>query len=126
MRVIHQQLASLTAVILLLSGCTVMEPIEFGYQPNFERLDSLEIGISSKTDVLLALGQPRGEGAAEFNPQAGRPRRIWFYEYFRTINKDVDLTILIVLFEEDRYDGYWWFSSTEEWQWEKATPEPQS
>lgn len=126
MRMVQQYLALAAAVTLLLSGCTMMEPIEFGYEPDFERLDSLEIGVSSKTDVLLALGQPRGEGAAEFNPQAGRPRHIWFYEYMRTINKDVDLTILIVLFEDDRYDGYWWFSSTEEWQIEQATPRPQS
>jgi hypothetical protein len=108
----------IATIALLLSGCTT---IEFGNQPDTDRLDSLEIGVATQTDVLLALGQPRGEGAAEFNPQPGRPRRIWFYEYMRAENKDLDLTILIVLFEDDLYDGYWWFSSTEQYQWEKNT-----
>jgi hypothetical protein len=95
MRTLHQLLIWSVTVTLLLAGCTALE---FGYQPDVDRLDSLKIGVSTQTDVLLALGQPRGEGAAEFNPQPGRPRRIWFYEYFYTANKDVDLTILIVLF----------------------------
>ena len=121
-RAIQLRLLVTAAIIVLLPGCTVLE---FGSQPDVSRLDSLEVGVSTQADVLLALGQPRGEGAAEFNPQPGRPRRIWFYEYFRSDGKDVDLTILIVLFENELYDGYWWFSSTEMYQWEKSTAKSQ-
>lgn len=113
-KAIGRLVALICALVMMLSACTV---IEFGSEPEISRLDDLKLRVSTQSDVLLALGQPRGEGAAEFNPQQGRPRDIWFYEYFRTANKDIDLSILIILFENGLYDGYWWFSSTEEWQW---------
>ena len=119
-RLSKQSILRIAAISLLLNACTATA-VEFGNQPDVDRLDSLEIGISTPTDVLIALGEPRGEGAAEFNPQPGRPRRIWFYEYFRTVNRDIDLTILIILFENDRYDGYWWFSSVDKMQIEQVT-----
>ena len=94
-----------------LAGCIT---VEYGVQPKTDELDGLVVRQSTQADVLLALGQPRGQGGAEFVAQAGRPRDIWFYEYVKSDGKSVRLKILIVFFEAGVYDGYWWFSSVEE------------
>jgi hypothetical protein len=74
-------------------------------------LETLRVGASSIADVLLALGQPRGNGVVRF-PVDPTPRQIWFYEQTR-IDEEwrVHLKILLVFLRHERYDGHIWFSS---------------
>jgi hypothetical protein len=99
---------------LVITACT--PTIEFGAEPRTDSLQGLIIGESDKADVVVALGEPRGDGGAEFSRDAGKPREIWFYEYVRSDGKNVDLEILLVFFRDDRYEGHWWFSSTDEFE----------
>ena len=94
----------------LLAGCT----LKFGSLPRTDHLDSLTVGISNKADVLLALGEPRGNGVARLSTVLA-PRTIWFYEYFESpLTGSIDLKILVVFFDQDKYDGHFWFSSVQE------------
>ena len=93
----------------LLVGCT----IKFGSLPRTDHLDSLGVGVSNKADVLLALGEPRGNGVARLSTELA-PRTIWFYEYTESTGSSIDLKILVVFFDQNKYDGHLWFSSVQE------------
>jgi outer membrane protein assembly factor BamE (lipoprotein component of BamABCDE complex) len=95
---------------LLVGGCIT---VSFGTMPQTDRLDKLAIGESRRGDVLLALGQPRGEGAANVSPEFDK-RVIWFYEFVESDGQAVKLKMLLVYFVGDVYDGYLWFSSVED------------
>lgn len=98
--------------VTALTGC---RSIRIGTPPHVEHLASLRPGVSTTMDVLMALGEPRGRGAARFSPKYA-PRKIWLYEYTKATSGlgggDIALTILLVFIEADRYEGYLWFSST--------------
>ncbi len=73
---------------------------------------SLTVGQSSEADVRAALGEPDGVGRY-LAPVSLEPRPMWTYYYETgTAAKQADRTMLFVLFREDRYDGYLWFSDT--------------
>jgi hypothetical protein len=97
----------LTSVILL-AGCM---SIRYGSPPRTDRLATLTTGVSSAGDVLLALGEPRGRGVVRQSVDLP-PRTIWSYEYMEAEGSQIGLKILFVYFDQDRYDGYLWFSST--------------
>jgi hypothetical protein len=61
----------------------------------------------------LLLGEPRGAGGGQVSPESS-PESIWLYEFTRAQGNDVSLEILLVFFDEDRYDGHLWFQSTED------------
>jgi hypothetical protein len=90
-----------------LSGCATMK---YGVPPKVERLQSLQRGVSTKTDALSVLGEPRGRGAARMSPDQGS-RDVLFYEYAESDGAKVELKFLLVFFDDGRYDGYLWFSS---------------
>ncbi|HEX9136233.1 MAG TPA: hypothetical protein VF905_04705, partial [Nitrospirota bacterium] len=54
--------------------------LKLGSPPRTDQLDKLKLGDSIKADVLLALGQPQGEGVARFAVERA-PRTIWSYDY---------------------------------------------
>ena len=84
--------------------------MRIGSPPRTDRLASLTAGVSRPADVLLALGEPRGRGV--LRPSAAlTPRTIWSYEYGEAEALQLRLKILVVFFEQDRYDGYLWFAS---------------
>jgi len=95
---------------LVIAGCMT---VSFGVMPQTDRLDKLVIGESQREDVLLVLGQPRGEGAADVSPEFDK-RAIWFYEFVESDGQAVQLKMLLVYFVGDVYDGYLWFSSVED------------
>jgi hypothetical protein len=41
-------------------------------------------------------------------------RPMWFYELARGGGSQIELTILLVFFDGEKYDGYLWFSSSQE------------
>ncbi len=106
-------LAAAVAVLLVVSlteGCAPTSKI--GSPPRTDRLGALTRGVSTAPDVLLALGEPRGRGAMRRSTII-EPRTIWLYEYTEAGGGRVDLTILLVFFHQERYDGHLWFSSVQ-------------
>jgi hypothetical protein len=105
----------LCMVASLSAGCMTLQ---YGWQAPVEHLKSLRPGISTSTEVLMALGEPRGRGIIRYTRDTA-PRKIWFYEYVETDSKAVKIKFLLVFFQKDVYDGHLWFfsgSSTEtEW-----------
>ncbi len=90
-------------------GCA--PTIRMGHRPNIDALEkSLQAGVSTPADVLLALGQPFGKGKTMF-PIDSKPRTMWSYYYGEGDLQDARATYLFVYFDENRYDGYMWFSS---------------
>ncbi len=96
------------AFSLFLSGCRYTIP--FGSPPRQARLEQLKQGQSTLTDVLLILGEPRGDGVVRWAPSL-RPQKVWYYEYVVVGSERVETKILLMFFDQDRYDGYLWFSS---------------
>lgn len=104
-------LASLVIVFsLLASGCADLR-IRIGTRPDTNVLErSLRLGESSAADVLAMLGEPTGKGRTML-PIDTRPRTMWSYHYEEGDLKDARRIFLFIYFDEDRYDGYMWFSS---------------
>ena len=90
-------------------GCA--SRVEIGSPPRVERLAQLKPRISTKNDVLLTLGEPRGYGAARLDPTFN-PQRVWLYEHTIAEGKDIKLTMLLIFFADDLYDGHMWFADT--------------
>ncbi len=110
---------SVAAVLTLLAACA--QSIEFGSPPKIDRLADLTLGVSKKAEVQLALGEPRGHGVARLADGALRravgrgtdKRELWFYEFTKLEGRRINLKILLVFFDDDRYDGHLWFAAAE-------------
>jgi hypothetical protein len=90
-----------------LLGCATR--LEMGAPPRIDRLAQLSPRVSTKNDVLLLLGEPRGYGSARLDATFSR-QRVWLYEYSVSEGAKVQITMLLVFFSEDTYDGYMWFA----------------
>lgn len=109
-------LALLLLVPVWLAGCGSMQ-IRAGKKPDIDVLNkTLEVGKSTQQAVQAALGAPDGRGRSML-PWQSAPRTLWSYYYEEGL---VDLgggpsddrrIFLFVFFDEDRFDGYMWFSS---------------
>ena len=102
----------LFVLLMMLTGCGDIR-YEFGRPIIPDSLEaSLTVGQSGEADVRAALGEPDGVGRY-LAPVSLEPRRMWTYYYETGITaKRADRTMLFVLFHEERYDGYLWFSDT--------------
>ncbi|MBS1218205.1 MAG: hypothetical protein H6R21_1338 [Proteobacteria bacterium] len=90
-----------------LQGCAAR--LEMGVPPRLDRLAQLTPHVSTRNDVLLTLGEPRGYGAAHLDP-GFKQQRVWLYEHSVSEGKDIQLTMLLVFFSGESYDGYMWFA----------------
>lgn len=90
-----------------LSGCATR--MEIGAPPALHRLSELTPHVSTRNDVLLALGEPRGYGAARLAPSFTR-QRVWLYEHNVSEGRNIQITMLLVFFSGEKYDGYMWFA----------------
>ena len=90
-----------------LQGCATR--MEMGAPPALQRLPQLTPHVSTKNDVLLVLGEPRGYGAARLDPSFTQ-QRVWLYEYNVTEGTNIQITMLLVFFSGEKYDGYMWFA----------------
>jgi hypothetical protein len=72
---------------------------------------NLRLNESKTSDVLAALGEPFGKGKAMLPVAHPTPRTMWTYYYGEGDMKDGRGMYLFVFFDQDRYDGYMWFSS---------------
>lgn len=117
----HRTMIWIVAIVtfcLMTSGCVSMK---YGSPLVTDGLDDLEIGRSSRADILLALGQPRGGGAIS-SIQHPNCCDILFYEYIISDSSDVDLEIMTVFLYEDLYYGHLWFASSERIRREGGIP----
>ncbi len=105
---------------LLVAGCAVQTTKTQAFS-RIDRIESdLRRGNTTKGDVLLLLGEPDGAGAlggfdALRGPDgAGKgPIDAWFYESFKSSilgGPEMNQDILLVFFEGDIVDGFFWFS----------------
>ena len=95
-------------VVSFMGGCATK--IVYGSPPKVSQLEKLNIGISTKSDVLATIGEPRGYGVGHYSADTS-PREIWFYEYMESDGLRTDLKFLLMFFDAERYDGHLWFSS---------------
>lgn len=89
--------------------------------PDVELLSQqLAKGISTKADVRRVLGEPNGRGGALSKLQPDRPRELWIYSEMgwslmsleaTGARVHVDQQLLMVFFDGDVLDGYWWHSN---------------
>lgn len=98
-------IASLALAVF--QGCATR--LEMGSPPPLERMAQLTPQRSTMNDVLLALGQPRGYGAARLDPSFNQ-QHVWFYEHSVSEGKDVRFTMLLIFFSGNVYDGHMWFA----------------
>ena len=95
------------------AGCGNIR-IRMGNRPDTDVLEeSLRLEESTRADVLAVLGLPYGKGRVML-PIDTKPRTIWSYYYEEGDLKDARRIFLFVYFDQDRYDGYMWFSSLPE------------
>ena len=98
------------ALLTLFAGCM---KVKFGSMPNTMALQTqLTQHVSNKADVLRVLGPPRGYGMMRL-PAMPNPNVLWFYEFTESDGNNVDLKILLVFFDGEKYNGHFWFSSFE-------------
>ena len=96
------------ALLTLFAGCMT---VKYGSMPNTMALQTqLTQHVSNKADVLRILGPPRGYGMARL-PSLPNPNVLWFYEFIESDGNNVDLKMLLVFFEGEKYSGHLWFSS---------------
>jgi hypothetical protein len=93
---------------MLLGGCLT---VEFGHPVAYRALDGMVPGETTHAEILLALGEPRGAGAFRV-AQYERPRDALYYEYIKASGSRTQVEILIVLMQDQRFDGYMWFGSS--------------
>ncbi|MFQ5539140.1 MAG: hypothetical protein ACE5FB_01970 [Candidatus Binatia bacterium] len=92
------------------AGCGNIR-IRMGNRPDTDVLEeSLRLEESTRADVLAVLGLPHGKGRTML-PFDTKSRTIWSYYYEEGDLKDARRMFLFVYFDQDRYDGYMWFSS---------------
>lgn len=104
----------LLAMVLLLSiaisACSI--DVRMGRRPDVQVLEkNLRLRESTSADVLAALGEPFGKGKAMLPVIHPTPKIMWSYYYGEANLKDARGMYLFVFFDQDRYDGYMWFSS---------------
>ena len=116
-----------TVVVLsslaMLSGC-LGKTLDIGTRADTSGLTSLTQQVSTKGDVLHLLGPPSGYGAVRVRNVEGR-RVVWYYEHVRYgapsfwtatfgATGDFEMQMLLVFFQQDRYDGHLWFEDVPE------------
>jgi outer membrane protein assembly factor BamE (lipoprotein component of BamABCDE complex) len=110
-----QQWASilLTAVIsLTTSGCLTIQ-VRGGEPFDTNKLESLQVGESSRDEVRSVLGKPVGKGSAML-PFHETPRETWAYSYQEGTLTETRQKFLFIYLDGSVYDGYMWFSSLPE------------
>ena len=91
--------------------------VRYGFPTQIDKLNTLTHGTSTSADIVLALGQPRGDGVARSTIEP-TPRQIYYYEYVEagTYSGKIELSMLLVFVRDGRYDGHLWFSSANQLQ----------
>ena len=105
-RVLCIAFAALTA----LAGCA-SAPTEMGRPIPVDRLTQLQPGISTRAEVLAALGQPQGRGAARLPTVPLHDLLLYESDTMDGVNMRMKMLIVFVTRSTDVYEGYLWFNS---------------
>ncbi len=94
-----------------------------GHFPDSALLDNFQRGITSRQDVIAALGEPVGAGSSLLPPDYRR-RDILYYEQIDIgdmkvarnpdrshVTVEIHQQVLGVLLLDDKFDGFMWFST---------------
>lgn len=97
-------------IIALAGGCAT-GPMEVGRPPPTDRLSSLQPGVSTREEVIRALGEPQGRGAGRL-PSAPL-QDLLLYESDVTEGTRMKMKMLIVFVNRSTgiYEGYLWFQA---------------
>ncbi len=105
--------ATVAIISIVTSGCVTMN-YRVGTRPDPSVLEkNLKVGKSTSEEVIGALGRPDGKGAAMFTMYS-QPSQLWSYYYEEGTMEEARRIFLFIFMNEDRYDGYMWFSSLPE------------
>lgn len=106
------QFLTCVLTIIVLSACSTT--MKYGTPPNISSLNKFQQGVSTKTDVFLLLGEPRGNGNVRFTASNPYLFDILFYEYLQFDGRNVSTKFLLILMDKkDVYQGHLWFSSND-------------
>lgn len=108
---------------LLLSGCETQTVKTQALTKTGELETALQRGVSTKSDVLLFLGEPDGAGAFGGFDNVRGPEHAakgaagaWYYEANKSslgTGISLDMQVLLIFFEGEKYDGFYWFNVDE-------------
>jgi hypothetical protein len=108
--------AAAVAAAALLAACGTVN-FEGGRPFDAALLDTaLKAGVSTRAEVVAALGEPAGRGGAQL-PFHDAPRIAWTYFWERGSldmgrgSMNDERVYCFVFFDGDRLDGYLWFTS---------------
>jgi len=102
--------ATMAFISIVTSGCVDMK-FRVGTRPDPSVLEKdLNVGKSTSEEVIRALGRPDGKGAALFTMYS-QPSQLWSYYYEEGSTQEARRIFLFIFMNDDRYDGYMWFSS---------------
>ena len=105
--------ATMAFISVVTSGCVGMQ-YRVGTRPDPSALETkLSVGKSTSEEVIGVLGTPDGKGAAMFTMYS-QPSQLWSYYYEEGTMEEARRIFLFIFMNEDRYDGYMWFSSLQE------------
>jgi len=105
--------ATMAFISVVTNGCVGMK-YRVGNRPDPSLLETkLSVGKSNSEEVIGALGKPDGKGAAMFTMYS-QPSQLWSYYYEEGTMEEARRIFLFIFMNEDRYDGYMWFSSLQE------------
>jgi hypothetical protein len=76
-----------------------------------DRLAQLKAGSSSRSDVLQALGEPQGTGAARMPNLPLQEVLLYESDTFEGTKTHLRMLIVYVTKSSGVYDGYMWFDS---------------
>jgi hypothetical protein len=97
-------------ISIILRACSI--DLRAGRRPDVHLLEkNLCLQESTSADVLRVLGEPFGRGKAMLPIIHSTSKVLWSYYYEEASMKDARRIFLFVFFDQDRYDGYMWFSS---------------
>lgn len=97
-----------------LGACGVFNASHYGSPIRSEHIASLQPGVSTISDILLMLGEPRGRGMARLS-SAQPLTTVWVYEQTDSEDTFVGRTrrhLALFFFKDNLYDGHIEFSYT--------------
>jgi hypothetical protein len=103
-----------TAIVgsVLLTGCVSISMRSGQPLKNTGWQEALQVGTSTREDVIEVLGQPVGQGRALLPVDTSdEARTVWTYYYEEATMQDARRLFLFVFLDGELYDGYLWFSS---------------
>jgi hypothetical protein len=107
-RIFHWSLSTIIPCLLLM-GCVSIQ-MRSGAPVDQTRLNTLEIGISTESDVLATLGEPFGRGSSML-PFHDSPVDMWSYYYEESTLSESRRKFVFIYLDDGIYDGHMWFSS---------------